>query len=800
MSTVPKVHISALSALKAVDIVENLHSSISSKTFISSNCSLSGKPLPELSVTDVPSLVSNNPSTSDVFTQFGTALHSNIGSSSSSMSLRTIYPEFGDCQSMADVVHLSAELAPCSFDIVKAQAAHRLDPKSLNSDILQADLLYAQTYGLQSLLTTRFHDAERITLQPAIVSSDFKSVFTFRNLHSVAVNGVTTATHSSFAPNLGVNCPTYPIDIADPEILIDHLQKLHSSGQFILLPMHLISSLAAAEHLSYHVSPLFIAKKAGKPLGRLVFNFSHDGPNHPENKERLSQQYGHITPPQLGNVCQLIENAHILFPNSGDILEAIRRDIEGAFHHLRYSWESSLLCMGQIVINNLVYGVISSVAVMGDQTVNYSFNQVSLAIDETLQTYVSSLTGSQLPLSTVATDDIIAIGPPTLIDSVHDQIGLLVGDGRRPGLCSSESAIKPEKDLRGQCIVILGWLFDVPHRMVWPNYLTFAKLVYCMFILPGPTPLPGQPILVGDLMLMGAHAMRSSNIIVALLSFSRGFLANIRGSSNPKAIVFLTRRTCFDITMWRLLLTMSFTDARVLRCSTASPLLRMRLPSDDTSESRDTRSIRAARLLSYSDACTGENHVFPGVGGYIPGYGWFGHRYESLRYMRVKGLLMDTPINVLELLALVVTAALTIQIHVQQYGSARGCHFHVFCDNISAVAKARTHRSDHPIYSYLLFLLSHIQLHYGCTIGSSYLAGILNTIADATSRCFEVPHGREIYLRYLRNLQRFQPLPLCIEDISLILLSSNSYVSSPLQPRPMRLEPITSAGFLLSKV
>jgi hypothetical protein len=318
--------------------------------------------------------------------------------------------------------------------------------------------------------------------------------------------------------------------------------------------------------LTYHVSPLFIAKKAGEPLGRLVFNFSHGGPNHPENKAILSKKYGNITPPQLGNICQLIENAHTLFPDSKAVLEAIRRDIEGAFHHLRYSWESSLLCMGQIVINDLLYGVMSSVAVMGDQTVNYSFNQVSIAIDETLQEYVQSLTGSHLALSTVATDDIIAIGPPTLIDSVHYQIGLIVGDGRRPGLCSSESAIKPEKDLRGQCIVILGWLFDVPHRMVWPNYLTFAKLVYCMFVLPGADPLPGQLISVGDLMLMGAHAMRASNIILALLSFSRGFLANTRGSSNPKAVVFLTRRSCYDIKM-------AFQDARVARLDHIVPVI-----------------------------------------------------------------------------------------------------------------------------------------------------------------------------------------------------------------------------------
>jgi hypothetical protein len=72
---------------------------------------------------------------------------------------------------------------------------------------------------------------------------------------------------------------------------------------------------------------------------------------------------------------------------------------------------------------------------------------------------------------------------------------------------------------------------------------------------------------------------------------------------------------------------MAFQDARVLRCSTAAPLLRMRLPSDDALESRDTRSIHAAHLLAYSDACTGENHTFPGIGGYVPGYGWFGDSY-----------------------------------------------------------------------------------------------------------------------------------------------------------------------------
>lgn len=235
--------------------------------------------------------------------------------------------------------------------------------------------------------------------------------------------------------------------------------------------------------------------------------------------------------------------------------------------------------------------------------------------------HISTLTQSNLPLSTVATENIIEIGPNALINDVHNKIGLLVGDRRQPGLCSSVSAIKPEKHLRGKCIVILGWLFDVPNRLVWPNYLTFAKLVYCMFILPGPEPRPGQPISVGNLMLMGSHAMRTVNVLGALITYSRGFLANIHGSANPKEIVFLTQRSSYDRNIWRLLLTMAFTDARVLRCPTATPLLRMRLPSDNLSNSRDLRSIKDAIFLAYSDVCTGDRKVSQGIGEYIPGYG-----------------------------------------------------------------------------------------------------------------------------------------------------------------------------------
>jgi hypothetical protein len=180
-----------------------------------------------------------------------------------------------------------------------------------------------------------------------------------------------------------------------------------------------------------------------------------------------------------------------------------------------------------------------------------------------------------LQLSSAYADDLIAVGDPEFLDLVHDKIGSLVGDGRAPGLCSAVSAINESKDVRGTLVEILGWLFDVPSKSVHPNYLTFAKLVYSFFTAIGDTPFAGQRLSVRVLMVMGAHAMRSANILTTLLGHNRSFHNNIRGNCNPSSYVYLTQSTVNDIMLWRALLTPSFTDARVLRAPTYSPLLLM---------------------------------------------------------------------------------------------------------------------------------------------------------------------------------------------------------------------------------
>jgi hypothetical protein len=85
----------------------NLTSSNLSLTPTVSYESLSVRPLPEPSVPVALKSVSQDSATAETFTQFEQAIQSNIGSSSPSISLGTVYPEFKSCDSMTEVFQLS---------------------------------------------------------------------------------------------------------------------------------------------------------------------------------------------------------------------------------------------------------------------------------------------------------------------------------------------------------------------------------------------------------------------------------------------------------------------------------------------------------------------------------------------------------------------------------------------------------------------------------------------------------------------------------------------------------------------
>jgi hypothetical protein len=444
------------------------------------------------------------------------------------------------------------------------------------------------------------------------------------------------------------------------------------------------------------------------------------------------------------------------------------------------------------MIDDVKHIIFSTVALMGDQDVNYSFNQVTVAVSEAVASFIETVTGTKVKLSSAYVDDFMAFGTDTFLDIIGDQISLLIGDGRRPGLCSNGSAINHAKDIKGKVVEVLGWLFDVPLKIVMPNYLTYAKLVYYFFVAVGDNPIAGTLISVRLLMIIGAHAMRAANIITPLLGHSRSFHFNIRGCCDPSAFVYLNQQTIDDIMLWRCLLRLSFVDCRVLRTPTYAPLLRMKVHADEPSSARGHRSEQRADIFGYSDACTGTlsssaaitTESFCGIGGYIPGLAWFGARYSEMsKMLLLSDVSVDTNINILELYALITTATLAIE-QLQLLQSSTGCHIHIYCDNVSAISKCRTHRSNHPVYTYLLHQLSLLQLRNRCTIGTGFVKGKDNPVADAASRAFLVPGSHRIYKRYLAHLpyKKLSETSIAIMHHQLLRLPAPVLWTHPLLP------------------
>lgn len=147
-------------------------------------------------------------------------------------------------------------------------------------------------------------------------------------------------------------------------------------------------------------------------------------------------------------------------------------------------------------------------------------------------------------------------------------------------------------------------------------------------------------------------------------------------------------------------------------------------PSEHISE-RGEWSIQRATIFGYFDACTGQlqgllqdmmTHFRE-----LEDIAWFGLHLSAFTSM-VSGIdtFSDTNINILKLLALHTTATLAVE-QLQSTQSSSGAHIHIYCDNISAISKYRTQRSNHPVYTYLFHLLVQLQLRNWCTIGTSYL-------------------------------------------------------------------------------
>lgn len=663
---------------------------------------------------------------------------------------------FKNCQTLPQVVETAEKLAVFGLDMGAAIQAVLDSPRNIDLDIINADVQTVKAIGFTAAFGLTADRIRPKSLSTDLFVAKYPNVTTNSAMVRLSNDGLTTEGDADFMPNNGVNPALYPPTIADDRVICYHIAKGHKIGKYLILPTELFATEAAKENLQFHISPAFIVKKRDEATGRLVINYSESGPNFEAKPIQLATVLGPIKPPQYADVCRLLINAKRLFP--GQEIYALRRDVDGAYNRLLYNIKSALLCAFNVSTHGKKFTAIPTSCMFGDQQVNFEFDQVSRAIAEVVAIRAHELTLSPLPLTTVCTDDIIAIGGRAFIEAIYKFIGETVGTGTIPGLLGVD-AIALGKDLFGSAIEILGWQFDCYHETIAPNPLTLAKLFHLFFTSLGPAPYPGQPIPLAHLQRISAHAIRAADVVTAMLPFSRSF-SNSTIGVKPHTNAYLTRTNVHDIGQWRAILTAAVDDMRVLTSPVFAPHIKKRLTPEETDTQRDARAAAHATIVAFSDAATGNGaDATPLLGGFVPDHSWFHLSLpaEANEVMDLRNKKRRSDINVHEFTAIVLTALLSLNsLITSPLYANKSRHIHIWSDNTSSIFRARSNRSHLPIYSLMLTILTILQVQYQCLITVGFIKGAKNVFGDATSRNFAVPDGQTIRT-LLEPLEKWQP-------------------------------------------
>ena len=679
--------------------------------------------------------------------------------------LAEAYPDhFDGCHTLPQVLKQAEKLSIFGLDMSAAVKEVLARPRVFDLDQIQADSDMVKEIGLTALFGFKTDRVRPYSLQPELFIAKYPDVSTNPRMAHLAKNGVTTNGDADFVPNNGINPPHYPPSVSDDRVICFHIAKGQLLGKYLILPTELFATEAAKEKLKFQISPAFMVKKRDDVAGRLVINYSENGPNFDAKPIELTEMLGPIKPPQYADVCRLLLNAKRLFP--GQEIFALRRDVDGAYNRLLYNLESALKCAFNVTSGDQHFTAVPVTCMFGDQQVNFEFNQVSRAIAEVVATHAHEFTLSPLDLTTVCTDDIIAIGGLAFIKAISAFIGETVGTGTTPGLLGL-NAIALSKDLFGTAIEILGWLFDCHHETIAPNAHTTAKLYNLLFTSLGHKPYAGQPVPLAHLQRISAHVIRAADVITAMLPFSRSFATATIGVL-PNTNAYLTRTNLHDIARWRDLLTIAIDDSRVLTSPVFAPDIKKRLTPLETDEQRDRRAAEHATIVAFSDAATGNGtDATPLLGGFVPDHSWFhlplpseANSVTDLRNMKRR-----SDINVHEFTAIVLTALLCIHsLTTSPTYSNKSRHVHIWSDNTSSVFRARSNRSHLPIYSLMLTILTTLQVQHQCLITVGFIKGYRNIFGDATSRNFNVPNGQAIR-KLLQPLNKWSPSSSLVELI-----------------------------------
>ena len=751
-----------------------------------------------------PSFLPFTPAFQPLFNQLSSHFYSSqrFSSTYTITPITSYYPQLARCSTLLDFISVCTDIEtiPTIAEAISfAASCHQISDR-LNLELIQQHVAYAHRYGLLSLIQSsqdllhttclQANQLERplpiVPVLPILSITDYTlynaatpfprsialpslpplpfpralqiydlSPTAKRNL--LATQGGPILLHPSFQPNDGINYTIYPEDIAPQSVISVHCARFQHKGQAIIIPLPICRSLCSTASISLHVSSAFLGPKPNTPLCRFISDYknSHiNGFNHPDKKLSLSRAWGPCIGPTAADICTLVLNASLIFPNQ--LLYGFRIDVSDAFPRIKTAIADVALTTIVFRVFDTDYAMLPLTNRFGSQDSNYQWNVVPLEIIE--RSHLRSHTAYGCQLTSVYTDDFLGIGNLSYVTS---EIASITSD-----CCSviASNAISQNKNLVGQIINLLGFRLDLIHNRIGITEKHFIRMFYILFVQFPLNLGHRDPINIRLIQRLGSYMIRLANCIPPLLSFSRSLHNNLSHVSSVAQLLAttnipLSRRSITDIWVWRIFLILCLHDTRHLSVPISIlPLLRLLPteldPSDLHHSTRCARQAAAADYVIYGDACTTHN----GIGFYIPNIGWGSSGIPSLtHYFNCKLALKPVDINVLEFIASLYSLISLLTYLCASTISTTDLHIHIFTDNTACKSWITKHASTHHLHSFLLQVLSFLQFHYGNIITVGHIPGLQNIFADAASRNFNVMNA----LRIKTFLSQFHQFPTC---------------------------------------
>lgn len=642
---------------------------------------------------------------------------------------------------------------------VSTGTAVRINPSRIASDAARM-----QAIGLPALVAERSAAIRHRTYQPTArwPEAPYAGALPtdIDNLASL-VRGAPVLLPPGFRPNQGINCR-----LPDPALALSvelHFADDHAKGLGLIIPLDDALASAAAAAFDIHISPILIVRKVGKPLGRLCFDYTAGSLNSDDKREILAATWGPYNLPQVLQWCCAWESARVAFPN--DTLNVYATDYESWYKRILNALEAVGLFATSFLINDVPHLFLPLVEQFGSQDSGYHSNLGSRLLYAHMSARHEVLW--QAIVAHQYSDDIMGFLPPALIDAEVEKI-----DSDAETL-AGEGALARIKTRKGPTVDGNGWSWCGPDGTFTLTYSILLRMICVLFLELPQSVSAGDPCPIITLQRLSAYCLRACVAMPSMQSFSRGASHNVARYASARCQPLLLPQTVIDIHAWRAAFQLAFAnDASWLMTPTFVPILLSPLNSNESTHSRQLRQASAARFITHADACTtysGTGFVLshgtgePNIDGKATDpFAWGFADFPDLAPFLAAAVASipatkhsnKADINLLEMIG-AVTAILAIERLIvsaspliQPDGRHRGLvHVHTWTDNTSALSWLISHRSQHPVHSFLLQTLSFAMQRSRLLLTFGHVPGVINITADAISRHFLVPAGPAVRAR-----------------------------------------------------